>query len=120
MYKIFCFGGQPKIIQTIQNDKQPDETVDYFDTDWNRLEIRQDFPNSAEPVEKPEKLSEMLELAGKLSAGEPFLRIDFYVVNGKLYFSEFTFFTDSGFGQFYPESWDTVLGQWITLKKESL
>lgn len=120
VYKIFCFNGQPKIIQTIQNDKQPDETVDYFDTQWNRLDIRQDFPNSEVPVAKPEKLPEMLELAGKLSADEPFLRIDFYVVNGKLYFSEFTFFTDSGFGQFYPESWDTVLGQWITLKRETV
>ena len=115
VYKIFCFNGQPKLIQTIQNDKQPDETVDYFDTDWKRLDIRQDFPNSADPVKKPEKLQQMLELAGKLSAGEPFLRIDFYVVNGKLYFSEFNFFTDAGFGEFTPESWDAVLGSWLNL-----
>ena len=120
VYKIFCFDGQPKIVQTIQNDKQPNETVDYFDTDWNRLDLRQEFPNSETPVERPEKLEKMLELAGKLSAGEPFLRVDFYMVNGKLYFSEFTFFTDCGFGQFYPESWDMTLGQWISLKKESL
>ena len=115
VYKVFCFGGEPKIIQTIQNDKQPDETVDYFDTDWNQLDIHQDFPNSKTPVAKPEKLQQMLELAGKLSGDEPFVRVDFYVVNGALYFSEFTFFTDSGFGQFYPESWDTVLGEWVKL-----
>ena len=115
VYKILCFNGEPKIIQTIQNDKQPDETVDYFDTDWNLLEFTQEYPNSAQPFTKPEKLDEMLALARKLSQEESFLRVDFYTVNGRVYFSEFTFFTDSGFGQFYPESWDTVLGQWLTL-----
>lgn len=115
VYKIFCFNGQPKIIQTIQNDKQPNETVDYFDTDWKQLDIRQDFPNSACPVDRPEKLGEMLELAERLSAEESFLRVDFYVVNGRIFFSEFTFFTDSGFGQFYPEKWDSILGEWLTL-----
>lgn len=118
VYKIFCFNGQPKIIQTIQNDKQPDETVDYFDPEWKQMDIRQDFPNSTCPVGKPEKLEEMLRLAEKLSAGESFLRVDFYVVNGKVYFSEFTFFTDSGFGEFYPPSWDTILGEWVTLPKK--
>ncbi|MBR2309194.1 MAG: glycosyl transferase [Oscillospiraceae bacterium] len=115
VYKVFCFRGEPKIIQTIQNDKQPNETVDYFDTDWNQLDIRQDFPNSVCPVAKPEKLVQMLELAGKLSGDEPYLRIDFYVVNGALYFSEINFFTDAGFGQFYPESWDETLGRWLEL-----
>ena len=115
VYKLFCFNGTPKIIQTIQNDKQPNETVDYFDADWNRLDIRQDFPNSVNPVAKPEKLEEMLSLAKKLSADESFIRVDFYTVNGKVYFSEFTFFTDSGFGQFYPETWDATLGEWLTL-----
>ena len=79
------------------------------------MDIRQDFPNSTSPVAKPEKLVQMLELAGKLSGDEPYLRIDFYVVNGALYFSEINFFTDAGFGQFYPESWDECLGQWLEL-----
>ena len=120
VYKILCFNGEPKIIQTIQNDKQPNETVDYVDTEWNRLNIRQDYPNSDNVIAKPDQLDEMLQLAKKLSAKESFLRVDFYVVNEKVYFSEFTFFSDSGFGEFYPESWDTVLGDWITLPKETV
>lgn len=116
VYKVLCFDGQPKIIQTIQNDKQPDQTVDYFDLSWKPMEIRQDFPNSATLLPKPERLEEMLQLAGKLSAGEPFLRIDFYVANGALYFSEINFFTDAGFGEFYPASWDETLGAWLDLE----
>lgn len=116
VFKIFNFGGVPKIIQTIQNDKTKDETIDYFDTDWNRLDLRQNFPNSKSPLPKPETLSFMLELAKKLSeANKAFLRTDFYEINGKVYFSEFTFFSDCGFAEFYPEHWDALLGSWIKL-----
>ena len=115
VYKIFCFNGAPKMIQAIQHDKQPDETVDYFDTEWNQMNIRQDFPNSKYPLSKPDCLDDMLILARKLSADEKFIRIDFYEVNNQVYFSEFTFYTDSGFGQFYPEKWDSILGDWLTI-----
>jgi hypothetical protein len=115
VYKIFCFNGEARIIQTIQNDKQPNESVDYFDRSWNLLELKQDYPNSITPFSKPEKLDEMLSLAEKLSNNESFLRVDFYIANEKLYFSEFTFFTDSGFGEFYPSNWDEIMGEWLVL-----
>jgi len=57
----------------------------------------------------------MLEFAKKLSEGFPFLRTDFYEVNGKLYFSEFTFYSDAGMTAFHPEEWDYKLGSWIKL-----
>ena len=120
VYKIFCFGGKAKIIQTIQNDKQPNESIDYFDTDWNLLNLRQDFPNSEKPFDKPEKLEEMLSLAEKLCGNESFLRVDFYIANGEIYFSEFTFFTDSGFGEFCPSEWDQIMGEWIVLPERVL
>lgn len=116
VYKIMCFGGEPKIIQTIQNDKQPDETIDYFDTEWEMLPFRQNFPNSQKPLEKPAKLDEMLSIARKLSKGHSFLRVDVYVINGDVYFSEFTFFSDAGLAAFEPKQWDYTLGSWIKLK----
>lgn len=119
VYKFLCFDGEPKIIQTIQNDKQPNESIDYFDTEWNLLELRQNFPNSEKPFDKPKQLSEMLEIARKLSAGHIFVRVDLYVINEKIKFSEFTFFSDCGFAAFYPEKWDFVLGEWIKLPENS-
>lgn len=119
VYKIFCFGGNPHIIQTIQNDKQPNESIDYFDTDWNLLNLKQNYPNSEAPLPKPKKLDEMLELAKKLAGNAPpFIRVDFYEVNGKLYFSEFTFFSDAGFAKFDPPEWDIKLGELIKLPGE--
>lgn len=118
VYKFMCFHGEPRIIQTIQNDKQPNESIDYFDTEWNLLELRQNYPNSDQPLPKPEKLEKMCQLAKELSKDHAFLRVDFYVINGMIKFSEFTFYSDAGFSNFIPESWDNVLGDWIDLPQK--
>ncbi len=118
VYKFFCFDSEPRIIQTIQNDKQPNESIDYFDADWNLLELRQNYPNSKAPLPKPDLLEEMLTLTRKLAQGKQgFIRVDLYVVNGRIYFSEYTFFSDGGFAYFEPPEWDAILGRWITLPK---
>lgn len=115
VYKVMTFSGEPKIIQTIQNDKKSNETIDYFDTNWNLLDLRQNFPNSEIKLSKPEKLEEMLSLSRLMGEGFSFLRIDFYEVNGKVYFSEFTFYSDSGTAKFKPCEWDEKLGDYIKL-----
>lgn len=117
VFKVFNFCGVPTLIQTVQNDKTRAETIDYFDTEWNLLDLHQNFPNSAVPLLRPETLPEMLHLSTRLSEGFPFLRTDFYEVNGRVYFSEFTFYSDSGFERFYPDSWDAKLGALIRLPK---
>lgn len=115
VYKILNFSGEPRIIQVIQNDKTKNETIDYFDTRWHLLKMKQNFPNSAIPMERPVCLSEMLDLARKLSKDLPVIRVDLYEVNGKVYFSEYTFYSDAGFAAFYPEKWDNILGNWISI-----
>ena len=57
----------------------------------------------------------MLELAKKLSENIPFLRVDFYIIEHKVYFSELTFFPASGFDRFVPDEWDDILGSWLEL-----
>ena len=113
VYKILCFEGVPRIIQTIQNDKMPNETIDYFDPDWTLLPFRQNYPNSVTPSARPRKLDEMLRIAARLSEGFHFLRVDLYEINGEIFFSEFTFFSDAGFAPFDPEEWNDTLGSWI-------
>lgn len=115
VYKIFNFNGKPQIIQFIQNDKTENETIDYFDVEWNLLDLRQKFPNSNNPISRPHQLEQMITLAAALSDGFRFLRTDFYIVNQKVFFSEFTFFSDSGFAVFDPVEWDKQLGEWINI-----
>ena len=113
VYKFFCFEGEPRIIQSIQNDKMSNETIDYFDPTWKLLPFRQNYPNSSEPTVRPQTLDAMLIMARKLSAGFHFLRVDLYEINGEIFFSEFTFFSDAGFAPFDPPEWNDTLGSWI-------
>ena len=69
VYKIFNFNGKPEIIQAIQGDKTRNETIDYFDTEWRILDLKQNYNNSETPLPKPIQLSKMLQLAEKLSGG---------------------------------------------------
>ena len=57
----------------------------------------------------------MLEFSKILSNGIPFSRIDFYEINGNLYFGEITFFPGSGLSPFEPEEWDKKIGDWLIL-----
>lgn len=120
VYKIFNFSGKPSVMQVIQNDKLRDETIDYFDSAWNKLDLRQNYPNSANPPERPEQLGDMLRLAKTLSRDFPFLRTDFYIAENKVYFSEFTFYSDAGCARFSPPEWDGIMGSWIHLPQEKM
>lgn len=115
VYKCFCFNGDPKIIQVILNDKQSNVSSDYYDSDWTRLNMTQSHPSSGLQIMKPKRLNTMLEMCRQFSLGFPFIRIDFYEVEDIVYFSEFTFFPDGGFTNFFPQSWNKILGDWIDL-----
>ena len=72
---------------------------------------KQAYEEAKEMMNDPE----MKDLAEKLSKGIPQVRVDFYEVNGKVYFGEMTFFHWSGFKPFEPEKWDEIFGSWINL-----
>ena len=60
----------------------------------------------------------MKKFARKLSEGIPFLRVDFYEINKKLYFGELTFYPASGFGEFDEESINIKLGNMINISTQ--
>lgn len=118
-YKVFCCNGVPRMIKVNYN-VATDYHVCWYDLDWNRIEgstIYDPVDNSVE-IEKPEKLGCMIEFAKALSNGIPFMRVDFYCINGLLKFGELTFFPGSGFERFEPDSFDIEIGSWINLPKK--
>lgn len=115
-YKFFCFDGNPKVM-FVASDRSKDATkFDYYDLDFNHLELKQHYPNAGE-VRKPVTFDKMIELAKILSKEMPHVRVDFYEVDGKLYFGELTFYHFSGFMPFQPTKWDDVFGKWLKLPK---
>lgn len=116
-YKIHCFNGVPKFI-LVCRDRFANSglTEDFYTPDWEHMKVkRPNIPNATTLLPKPEKLDEMLMLAEKLSKDIPFIRVDFYFVEGKIYFSELTFYPASGFEGFEPPEWDNTFGEWLTL-----
>lgn len=116
-YKFHCFDGEPKFILVCTGRKSKEGLrEDFFDTDWNHLDVqRPAHGNASFTIERPEQLEQMLELSRKLAKNMSFSRIDFYVVNGKIYFGEITLFPTSGYTAFVPEKYDELFGSWIHL-----
>lgn len=112
-YKILCFDGKPLYCMVVSN-RRTNKSYDFFDNDWNLMPFRLSrFPNAKEKPAKPLHYETMRLLAAKIAAGHPHVRVDFYEVEGNVYFGEITFFTLSGYNTIKPEEWDIQLGSYI-------
>jgi hypothetical protein len=107
-YKFFCFNGEPKCVQ-IDTGRYDGHRQNYYDMQWRSLGVHCTYPEGkSQPV--PIKFDVMKRYAAQLSADFPFVRVDFYNVNGAIYFGELTFYPSSGYGEFHPDSFDFQLG----------
>lgn len=115
-YKFFTFDGKVNAMFIATNRNSADETCfDFYDRDFNHLPIINGHPNSKEKILKPVNYEKMIALAEELGKGIPHVRVDFYNINGKIYFGEMTFFHWSGLKKFEPEKYDKIFGDWISL-----
>lgn len=115
-YKLMCFNGKVNCSFVCSERYSSDSLkVTFFDKEWNVLPFERHYPKSKTPINKPQNYEKMVELAEKLSKNIPFVRVDFYEVEGKIYFGEITFYPGSGFEEFNPDSTDTELGKLIEL-----
>ncbi len=115
-YKFFCFNGVCKCFK-VDFDRFTNHRANYYDTQGNLLTLGETIcpPDPQKEIIPPKNLKSMIALAEQLSRDIPFLRVDFYEVNGSVYFGELTFFPASGFGSFTDEKWDYQLGEWLVL-----
>lgn len=118
-YKFMVFGGKCKCIFVCVG-RQSKLRLDAYDMDWQLMPFtRNNHPNLKERIPRPKGYETMLFIAEKVAGfvDNPFVRVDFYEVNGKVYFGEVTFYPEGGLGSFNPMEWDYVLGDWIELEK---
>ena len=114
-YKVFNFDGEPKLIQ-VDFDRFAGHKRNLYTTDWEYVKAAIEFPTEpARQIERPKGLETMLELAGKLSAGLPHLRTDFYCIDNRVYFGELTLYHGSGCEHFEPASFGIEVGDWLQL-----
>lgn len=118
-YKIFNFGGEPKIIE-VDFDRFKNHKRHLYSPEWEKLNVTIRYPGDENTIiNKPEQLDQLLDFARKLSAGHPFLRTDFYIINGIVYFGELTFYHDCGYSKITPFEFDINMGNWIKLPESN-
>lgn len=114
-YKFYCFNGKP-LYCGVYSDRWGNKGADYFDMEWSHLPFtRRDVPFAKHTPARPQHFETMCQLSTLLSASHPHIRVDFYEVNDKVFFGELTFYTASGYGQFFPAQWDEVWGSMLDL-----
>lgn len=116
-YKFFCFNGFVHSVMLCLDRSKGDTKFYFFDKEWKLLRLNIRGKNAPEgfTLPKPPNMEKMFELAGELSRGIPFVRVDLYNVEGKIYFGEMTFYPDSGFdGNLLPET-DKLFGELINI-----
>lgn len=115
-YKFFCFNGKVKsLFVATERQSREEPFFNFFDSNFNELEIQQGHPRSSKVIEKPSMFDLMVEISEKLSKDLPHVRVDLYQANNKIYFGEFTFYHFGGMVPFYPNEWDLTFGSWMRL-----
>lgn len=106
-YKIHCVNGEPVTFYVFTDRDEVnhfDFTLKAYTADWREMPPGcdpADVAGNPEAADKPEWFDEMLDMARKLSAGEEYVRVDFYQTQGKILFGEMTFTPDTMLHQCY-------------------
>ncbi|RBP42239.1 ATP-grasp fold amidoligase family protein [Garciella nitratireducens] len=120
-YKFMCFNGEVKCLFVCLNrNSQEGLNVDFYDMGWNPMPFERHYKRSGKLISKPKTFDKMVHFSKILSRNIPFVRVDFYEVNGHLYFGELTFYPGSGFEEFTPEKYDYILGSWLKLPSDKI
>ena len=114
-YKCFCFGGKPYCFYVATDHFAGQlSNISFYDLDWNLMDVRYG-PHQQNNVPKPQRYDEMLRISEKLSAGFPFIRVDFFETAEKLYVAELTLYPGGGLTPYDPESFNRLLGDMFVL-----
>lgn len=126
--KLFCFNGNPQFTYVTFNpiNEKGEMTHDYlinlYDIDWNYIPVQygQHPTNGEVDFKKPENYETIIRIAKKLSEEFPFVRVDLYNVEGKIYFGELTWVPSSDDLHFTPEKYDRIFGEMLELPNKKV
>lgn len=113
-YKFLCFNGEPKLLW-VDMDRTTEHKRAFLDMDWNMLDVTSNRTKTDEFIPKPYGFERMIEVAKDVARDFPFVRVDFYSVNEKIYIGELTFYPWSGCVEFTPDAFDFELGSYFEL-----
>lgn len=117
-YKVFCFSGTPFCIVVFTDRTKGDQVnCSYYDTEWNPLPdaMPKEKRQEQRTIPYPKELPVLLSCAQKLAKGHPQVRVDLYIVKGKVYFGEMTFTSRAGYMDNLSRDFCLKMGQLVKL-----
>lgn len=113
-YKFFCFDGKVKFMFIASNRQGEGATYfDFYTLHFEKINVKNGHPNAPYKIEKPINFEKMIKLSERLSKGIKHVRVDWYEINGRIYFGEMTFYHNGGFVPFVPNEWDDEFGKYL-------
>lgn len=117
-YKIHCFHGEPQYIEVVLDRGTPFQKILTYTCDWELLPYKYEAIHFQGVCERPMKLSDMLEIARRLSKAFTYVRVDLYAIGVRIYFGELTFTPSACLDTNLLASADMELGNLLNLKKD--
>lgn len=116
-YKFYCFNGEPRFLYVSEGlENHATARISFIDLDWEFAPFhRTDYFQFEELPAKPKHFDEMIIIAKQLSQNIPFVRVDLYEINEKVFFGELTFTPCSGLMLFTPPEWDKTIGDYLEI-----
>lgn len=118
-YKVWVFSGKPYFIWTCYNRTKESTYVGTYDLNWDyhpeHSIFTDHYRDGGNVVPRPKTLDKMLKVASELGFGFPEVRVDFYEVDGNLFFGEMTFTGAGGFMPFFTKEFQLELGNQVIL-----
>ena len=121
----YCFHGEPKFTLVINDYLQDNGDIDHnftrnlYDVDWNPINVEANHQRQGRWIEKPTEYDEAVKVARSLAKDFLFIRIDLYVGDGRILFSEITP-APAGLTCFEPDEYDFIFCNMLTLPDENV
>ncbi len=108
-YKVMCFNGRARVLQ-LHRKRGGVHHIDFYDMCGYKLPFGlEGYPNDGYSHVTVPLLWRMREIAENVAEGTRYLRVDMYMVSGRVYAGELTLYDSSGFGR-YTGNGDAYLG----------
>ena len=117
-YKFYCFNGIPRFV-VVDKDRYADHKRNFYSSDWALIQVTSEYDNYPLPIDKPKNYERMIEIVKTLSNDFPFVRVDLYNIQGKIYFGELTFYPYSGYMPLNPSKYDVEFGEMFELPSKT-
>ena len=117
-YKIHVFNGQAKYMYVVTG-RGTDIRYNNYYIDWTPFNGAQfnGWKKTDEELTPPKKWDELVKLAETLAKPFPFVRVDLYCIDNKIYFSEMTFTPAKGTLILDDDKCDFEIGEWLDISK---